>query len=210
MAERSNERGVALFHVVLLLTMMAAVASGTAMLARVEVLVSSHHRDARVASYAAQAMLAATIHDLDRAPDWSDVLAGRRSAGFSDGVLTGPKQIPGAGTVTVCCGGGTLTARVQAETGAAWTPFAWQSFSSLVAADDAAKYYLAAWVLDDEDDPDGDPLRDSNGRLSVRVEAVGPRGARTVVLAMLRRDPMVPASGAYPPGLQLLTWREIR
>lgn len=207
---RSGETGVALFHVVLLMTLVTAVAAGAAILARTEVLVSRYHRDGREAAYAAQAMLAAALHDLDRGPQWNDVLTGVRVAAFADGALSAPRQIPGGGTVLICCGAGTLTGRLQTETGLAWRPFGWQSLSGLLNLRGAARYYLIAWVVDDPADGDGDPLADSNDSIRVRAEAVTPLGVRKAVEATMERAQPDPVSGAYAPGLRILAWREPR
>jgi hypothetical protein len=203
------EAGIALLHVVILMTMVMAVAGGAAVLARMEVLVSRYHRDEREAAYAAQAILAVAIQDLDRAPSWSDVLAGGRQATFADGPASAPRQIPGGGTIVVCCGPGTLTDRVQAESGLPWRPFAWHSLAGLLALPRAAPYYLIAWVVDDPGDDDGDAAADSNGRIIVRAEAVTPLGVRRGVEATLQRAPPDPADGTVAPGLQMLTWRVI-
>lgn len=206
----SGERGVALLHVVLLMTLVTAVAAGAAMLARTEVLVSRYHRDEREAAYAAQAMLAAALHDLDRGPQWNDVLAGLRVAAFADGSLTAPRQIPGGGTVLICCGPGTLTGRLQAETGLAWRPFGWQSLSGLLDLQGAARYYLIAWVVDDPADGDGDPLADSNDSIFVRAEAVTSLGVRKAVESIVERARPDPLNGETAPGLRIVAWREPR
>jgi hypothetical protein len=206
----TGDKGIALLHVVLLMAMLTVLTGGAAMLARVEVLISGHHRAEREAAYAAQAMLAVVFQDLDRVIEWNEVLSGSRSASFADGALGMPRQIPGGGTVHVCCGAGTLTDRLHVESGLAWRPFAWHSLSGLLGATPAGKYYLAAWVVDDDADGDGDPLRDANGRLVVRAEAVTTLGLRKAVEATVERAPPDPVSGSRPSGLEMLNWREIR
>lgn len=205
---RCGETGIALFHVMLLMTMVTAVAGGAAMLARLEMLVSRYHRDERDAAYSARAMLAATLQDLDRTPGWNDVLAGSRHASFADGPVAVPREIPGGGTVVVCCGSGSMTSRVQTETGLPWRPFGWRSMSGLLNIPNAPRQYAIAWVTDDPDDLDGDPAADSNNRMVVRAEAVTPRGVRKAVEATVQRAPPDSVSGVYSPGLQILTWRE--
>ena len=205
---RSGESGVALVHAVLVMTLVTAVSAGAAMLARTEVLVSRYHHDERGAAYAAQAMLAAALQDLDRGPQWNDVLAGVRVAAFVDGSSSALRQIPGGGTVLICCGPGSLTARLQSETGLAWRPFAWQSLGGLLDLREAPRYYLIAWVIDDPADGDGDSLADSNDRILVRAEAVTPLGVRKTVEAIMERAPPDLVTGVHAPGLRFLTWRE--
>ena len=204
-----SEAGLALLHVILLTTLLTVVASGAAMLARIEVFVSRHHRTEREAAYAAQAMLAVTIQDLDRGADWSGPLSGARTATFADGAVDAPRVIPGGGTVRVCCGAGTLTERVRIETGIPWRPYGWQSFQGLLNLRISTGLYLVAWIADDEED-DGDAAADANGRMLVRAEAVTPLGVRKAVEAVVERAPPDLASGVYSPGLRMLTWREIR
>jgi hypothetical protein len=204
-----DESGVVLLHVVFLLTMVMAVAGAAALLARVEIMVSRYHREGREAAYAAQAMLAAAMRDLDGILQWSDVLAGTRVAGFADGAGNVPRQIPGGGTILVCCGPGTATGRVQTESGLGWRPFAWQSLAGLLELPNAARFYLVAWVVDDPDDADGDSSADSNGRIMVRAEAMTALGARKAVEGLLERGAPDPLTGLVAPGLRLLTWREV-
>jgi hypothetical protein len=205
----SHERGVALLQVVLLLVLVTATAAGAAMLARAEVLISYFHRSDRDAAYAAQAILAAALLDLDRTADWNGVLEGGRQSAFTDGSLTTPRQVPGGGTVLVCCGAGSLTARAEADTGLVWRPFCWDSLSGLLRLPDAPRFYLVAWVADDHEDSDGDVTADMNDMLLLRVEAVAPPAARRVIEVLVERAPR-DAAGIHPPGLRILSWREGR
>ena len=91
-----TERGIALLHVVLLLAMVTAAAGGAATVTRIEIHISQFQRGERDAAYAAQAMLAAALQELDRTANWDSVLAGGTHAGFADGPNTVARQIPGA------------------------------------------------------------------------------------------------------------------
>jgi hypothetical protein len=209
-AQRQHEAGVALLHVVLSLTMLTVVAGGAAMLARVEVLVSHYQHNEREALYGAQAIAAMALQDLAGTADWNGVLAGSRHAGFADGPVTVPRQIPGAGMVAVCCGPTSLTGRAQAETGEAWIPFGWQSLSGLIDEPRAGRHYLIAWIADDPGDSDGNPAADSNDRLTLRAESFAPVGVRKSIRALISRAPPDPVTGARQPGLKVLSWREVR
>ena len=210
-ASRSaGQRGVAVVHVLLLLTVFAAASSGVAMLSVLESTISRHHRVDREAAYAAEAMLALVLQELEELPDWSGALAGATVARFADGLPTVPRPIPGAGTVIVCCAADSLSGRLQRDTGVAWRPFAWGSLAGLLDLPDAGRYYLVAWVTDDPDDGDGDVGEDRNGRVLVRSEAVTPLGARKAIEAAVAR-PEPPAPGEAPArGMRVLTWRERR
>lgn len=201
------ERGVAVIQVLLLLTVLAAASTGMAMLTTLESSISRHHRMDREAAYAAEAMLALALQELETLADWDAVVAGATVAGFADGPATVPRAIPGAGTVLVCCAAGSLSARLERDTGTPWRPFAWGSLAGLLGLSEAGGYYLVAWVADDRDDGDGDVAADSNNRILVRSEAVTPLGARKAIEAAVERP-----GGAAPGvrGLRVLTWRERR
>ena len=201
------ERGIALLHVVLLLAMVTAAAGGAATVTRIEIHISQFQRGERDAAYAAQAMLAAALQELDRTANWDSVLAGGTHAGFADGPNTVARQIPGGGTVTVCCGAGSMTARARAASGVAWEPYAWQSVSGLLNVPEAPRQYVVAWVSDDPDDADGNSAADSNGRLLVRGEATSPLGLRKAFELLVERAPLDPLTGTRPRGLRILSWQ---
>lgn len=204
------ERGVAVIHVLLLLTVVAAAATGVAMLTVLESSISRHHRVDREAAYAAEAMLALALQELEAMADWDGPVAGATVAGFADGPSNVPRAIPGAGTVLVCCAGDSLSARVERDTGTPWRPFAWGSLGGLLGLSEAGRYYLVAWVADDRDDGDGNPAADSNNRILVRSEAVTPLGARKAIEAAVERPEGTAPEEAPGRGLRVLTWRERR
>jgi hypothetical protein len=189
--------------------MVTAAAGGAATLARIEVHVSQFHRGERDAAYAAQAMIAVTLRELDRTSDWNSVLAGITHAAFVDGSNTLPRQIPDGGTVMVCCGVGSMTARTRASSAIVWEPYAWQSVRVLLNVQDAPRQYVVSWTADDPDDADGDAHADSNGRLLVRAEAASPLGLRKGHELLVERAPLDPVTGVRPPGLRLLSWHEV-
>jgi hypothetical protein len=204
------DHGIALVQVLLLLVLLSAAAGGAALLARVEVLTAQHQRGERDAAYAAEAMLAAAAHELDVTPDWNAALAGAAPASFADGPPAGFKQVPGGGTVDLCCGAGSLTTRARADTGQAWVPFAWQSLRGLLNVPEAPPYYLVAWIQADGEEVDGNPGADTNDRVVIRTEAVTPLGSRKAIEALAERAPLDPVSGLRLPGLRLLTMAERR
>jgi Tfp pilus assembly protein PilX len=208
-AGRAEHAGIAILHVLMLLTVLMAIAEGAALVARVEVRVSHFHRSEREASYAAQAMLAASIQELERTSDWTAVLSGAQVASFVDGPADLPRQIPGGSTVNVCCGAGSLTGRLRGETGDGWQVFGWQSAGGLLNVADAPKQYIVAWVLDDRDETDGNPLADTNDRIAVHVESVSTLGVRKALEALVGRAPLDMATGSRLPGLELLVWRAV-
>jgi hypothetical protein len=205
-----SQRGLALLHVLILLTVLMAMAEGAALVSRVEVRVSYFHRNERDAAYGARAMLAGALQELERVADWDTVLSGFRVAAFVDGPPDLPRRIPGAGTVSVCCDRRSMTGRARAESGQAWQLFAWQSLSGLLDIEDTPRHYMAAWVLDDLDEADGNPLADSNDRIVIRVESVAALGVRHTIEALVARASADRSTGVRRPGLQLLRLRAVR
>jgi hypothetical protein len=67
-------------------------------------------------------------------------------------------------------------------------------------ASPTATAYAVAWVADDPADGDNDPLRDSNGVVSVRAMAFGQFGTRKSI--------EVTVTNAR--GISTLSWRELR
>jgi hypothetical protein len=120
-----------------------------------------------------------------------------------DGAMTSVKTLPAGARITLCCGAGTATGELQAETDSAdlwgpnnprWQLFAWGPVSQLL--DNSAidsPMYVAVWVADDPADgpsagaTDGDPLLDANGTLTIRAEAYGPGGTRKIIEVTVAR-----------------------
>jgi hypothetical protein len=213
----ANARGTALLLVITLVLLIAAVGAAVSVAARTELLIAASFRQAHEALYAAEGALARAVRDLAALPDWSIVLSGAVTSPFTDGLATAPRTLPGGDTVTLCCGRPSLTddVRQRALGGRRWgddTPL-WQIFSwgpvsgwSSVSGLDSP-LYAVVWVADDPDDGDGDPAVDSNGILGLYAQALGPRGARQVLDALIQR---APAAGEDPPPsrVRILSWRQ--
>jgi hypothetical protein len=75
---------------------------------------------------------------------------------------------------------------------------------------DAPRQYVVVWVSDDPDESDGDADADSNDRLFVRAEAASPLGLRRGYELLVERAPLDALTGVRPPGLRILSWREVR
>jgi hypothetical protein len=63
-----------------------------------------------------------------------------------------------------------------------------------------AEPILAVWVADDGGDGDAAPLADSNGRVLVHAEAVGPAGGRAAVTVLVER------AGPSPLPVRRIAW----
>jgi hypothetical protein len=204
-----NEDGTALIIALMSMMLLTALGAAVIMVTNTETMIANNHRNSQEAVYAADAVVERVVQDLLMVPRWNDVLAGTVQSSFIDGDMTVQKTMPGGGTITLCCGSNTATAQLQADTDTLnlwgannprWKLFAWGPFSDILP--DAvvdSPFYVSVWVADDPADavpdatgnpgstPDGNPLADSNGTLTLHAEAVGPTGTRKVVEVTVAR-----------------------
>jgi hypothetical protein len=173
-----------------------------------ETLISANYRTAHETFYAAEAGLARAVSDLQRAADWSLALGGAVTSGLQ---FAGAPVAPDGRALDPSA----LTRRLQAESDAeagadpdrpVWTLFGHGPLSRLLPDEGAVRGYLILWIADDPADGDGVPTFDANGRILVRCEAFGERGARRTVEAELVR-------ATFPDGSirsRVLSWRPLR
>ena len=213
-----GERGVALLLALVLVLLLLAIGGAVAIASRTETLIAAGFRQAREAGFAAEGAVAVAVRDLDAIADWSAVLSGAAASSFTDGTAIGVRTLPGGDTVTLCCGGASMTADVQqrAHAGRSWgadTPqwqiFAWGPVSGwLPAGRIESAIYVVVWVADDTADRDGNPAADANGIVELHAHALAPGGGRRVVEVLVQRPPA--ATSPAPPGLKILSWRDVR
>jgi hypothetical protein len=211
----NDDRGAALIMAIALLLLLTAIAGAVAVASRTEVLIVGNVRQGREALYGAEGAAALVVRDLGLAADWNTVLTGAAASSFTDGASIGLRTLPGGDTVVLCCGAGSLTDEVQrrAHGGRSWggdTPvwqiFAWGPVNAWLPAGRLdSPLYLVAWIADDPDDGDGNPYVDTNGFLELHVHALGPRGGRRVVEAIVER----PAGGSLAD-TRVRGWRDVR
>jgi len=193
----ANEQGTALIIALMSMTLLTALGAAVVMVSRTETAIASNYRTSQEALYAADAAVERVVQDLLMVPRWNDILAGNSQSSFNDGAMTAAKDLPGGGRIVLCCGAGTATGELQAETDTAnmwgpnnpqWRLFAWGPISRLLDTTPIdSSMYVAVWVADDPADgptsaaTDGNPLLDANGTLTLRAEALGPGGTRKVI-----------------------------
>src|SRR5262245_12001903 len=169
---RYHNRGVALLIVVLALLLVGGLAAALIEISRVDTMSASRFTAVDAARYAADAALEAALAALSDAPDWNLVLAG-----VAPSDISGALRFDDGSAVDLA----SLTLDVQRATderysGGAnrprWTPYAHIALSALL-PDPTARtpHYLVVWVGDDDEDGDGDPLRDSNGVIVLHAES---------------------------------------
>jgi hypothetical protein len=202
----------------LLMFLFSAIAIGMVVVVRIEAFVAMRFVQATQAFDAAEAAVAVALSELRPMGDWTPVLAGAVQSARSDGVFGGRKDLPGGGSIALCCGSSSVAGRLAAEsavTGAIarrtlpWRPFLWSPLTELLPGSPPGSLYLVVFVEDDEDEEDGNGSADVNGRVVVRAEAVQPDGLRRAVEALVEREPGDPLRG-LAPAVRLLRWREVR
>jgi len=204
-AGRPAEDGIALVCALMVTMLLSVLGGALVLLLNTETLISSHHRAAQDALYAAEAGLERLAGALRRTGDWSVVLASG-CAGPTSGLcdVTSPAR-SGDGTLLDLVA---LTAARQSDNaarygsrGPVWSLCAHAPVGWLLSLGSSPSPYVVVWVADDVDDPDGDPRRDANGAVMVRAEAFGTEGARRAVQVTVVRD---------RGEVRLMNWRLVR
>ena len=202
----------------LLMFLFSAIAIGMVVVVRIETFVAMRFVQAAQALHAADAGVALALSELRTMGDWTPLLAGAVQSARSDGVFGGRKDLPGGGSIVLCCGSSSIAGRLAEESAVSgamarrtlpWRPFLWSPLAALLPGSPPGSLYLVVFVEDDEDEEDGNGSADVNGRVVVRAEAVQPDGLRRAVEALVEREPGDPLRG-LAPAVRLLRWREVR
>lgn len=175
------------------LLMLVALTGALVPLTTSETAIAANHRLALQALYAAEAALERAVRELEAAPSWDDVLAGRQrptdwggqvATRLADGALL---DLQAATDALAQDGAG----RSGAGRGLRWRLYAHGPLTAVLARDPSGGLlHAAVWIADDAHDADGDPLRDANGALALHAAAFGPAlGQRAVQATLLRPAP---------------------
>ena len=207
-ARLADERGTALIIALMAMMLLTALGAAVVMVSNTETHIAANYRNSQEALYAADGAVERVVQDLLLVPRWNDILAGTAQSGFVDGAMTAAKTLPGGGHVTLCCGQNTATGQLQTDTDTLnlwgannpqWKLFAWGPLGDMLPNQQIdSPMYVAVWVADDPADgvpdangiagtPDGNPLVDANGTLTLHAEAIGPSGTRKVIEVTVAR-----------------------
>lgn len=174
-----SEQGSALVVALALVAILGALGAGLAIVVSTESAIAQNFHAATRLRYASDAALELATYTLTNEPDWGVVLR-----------LDRPATDP----------------RVASEApGAAWRLVLERSLLDVVARGDERGELLAAWVVDDPEDADGDESADSNGRLALRAVAIGLAGGRAWTAATIARDIVK----GTPTPVRWLTWHAL-
>jgi PilX N-terminal len=198
-ARLADQHGAALIIALMSMMLLTALAAAVVMVSNTETMISANHRNSQEALYAADAAVERIVQDLLMTPRWNDVLAGTVQSSFIDGAMTSTKTLPTGGSMLL----DSATAQLQDDTNRLnlwgannprWQPFAWGPLSDILSNSQIdSNIYVVVWVADDPADsadgvnPDGNPLADSNGVLTLHAEALGAGGTRKVVEVTVAR-----------------------
>ena len=187
----AGESGASLLIALMVTLLLSALGGALVLLTATETAISANYRTGQEALYAADAGIELVVQDLLDEPLWNAVLAGAARSSFSSS--THQPTLPDGSTIDLDI----ETAYLQADTDAAsvwnendpfWVLYAHGALGDLLPGDQVDSLnYVAVWVGDDPAEIDGDPLRDTNGVLTVRAEAFGPFNTRRVIEATVAR-----------------------
>ena len=213
-----GQAGSALLPVMLLMFLFSAIAIGMVVVVRIEISVAMRFVQATQALHAADAAVGLALSELRAMGDWTPVLTGAVQSVRSDGIFAGRKDLPGGGSVVICCGSSSVAGRLAGESALSgaiarrtlpWRPFLWAPLTALLPGSPLGRLYVVVFVEDDEGEEDGNGSADANRRVVVRAEAVQPDGLRRAVEALIEQEPGDPLRG-LAPAVRLLRWREVR
>jgi hypothetical protein len=194
------ERGTA---ILLALIVTAVLGTGTAFLVPLvtaERALTAAAQDAAQCRYAADGLLEYVVATLQQRSSWAGILDGSAPSALAGD--TRQARISG-GSLDLDLIGAGLAGFEPGDWGGdrpRWTLVAWGRADALDPRLSGA-IHVAAWVADDERDGDGDPVRDTNGRLLVHAEAFGAHRGRRSSRALVARRLAAPAP------LRILDWR---
>jgi hypothetical protein len=202
----ANEEGAALIIALMSMLLLTALAAAVVMVSSTEVKIAGNYNNGQETLYAADAAVERVVQDLLLVPRWNDILSGSLKSSLIDGPASTPKTVPGGGVILLCdvgCGPTTATGQLQATTDALnlwgannpqWKLFAYAPLKDMLPdVEIDSPSYIAVWIADDPADsvdgsnPDGDPLADANGTLTLHAEAFGPTGTHKVIEVTVAR-----------------------
>ncbi len=201
------DRGSALILVLIAAALLSALGAGMVLIGSTEGAIAANFRTSTEALYAAEAAAERAIQDLQIAGTWSDVLSGVSISTFVDTLMP---TMPSNQRVDLTA----LTADIQRDSDAAaswgsnnprWRLFGYGPLSRITGTGTVQSHaYLVSWVADDPEETDGNPLVDSNDRVTLLARAIGLFASqRTIEVTLVR-------TGPGRAGVRVVSWRVIQ
>jgi PilX N-terminal len=198
-----NEEGTALIIALMSMLLLTALAATVVMVSSTEVKIAGNYNNGQETLYAADAAVERVVQDLLLIPRWNDILSGSVKSALIDGAETTAKSVPGGTTILLCCTPNSVTGQLQTITDTEnawgannpqWKLFAYAPLKDMLPdVEIDSSSYIAVWVADDPADsvdgtnPDGAPLVDANGTLTLHAEAFGATGSHKVIEVTVAR-----------------------
>lgn len=184
-----GDTGVILLGALIVMLAMLGIGLGVLLVTDVDVRASANQRDHLEVRASSEAALELGISELARRADWGPLLRGDAGLLFS-----GAWRVPSTGEPI---DEAALTAEAQRQV---YGPNRWGADTpqwrlvghgvpgaDLPVAGLSNRSYVLLWISDDVGEGDGDVWEDTNGRVVLRAEALGPRNSRAVVQAVVGR-----------------------
>jgi hypothetical protein len=206
---RRRDEGSGALLVLLVASAVLALGLGLITIASTERAIAGNAYGGAEALYAADSLAEFVVTELSSDISWTPALAGERHSTFLE---------PATQTIAPwneALDLSALTVAVQQQSDVIWTAgpdtpqwrlFAAGPLAALVSSGLAGSLFVMAWIADDASETDGNPAVDLNDVVMVRVQALGLGGLQRALLIVLRRGGDAPD----PPGVRVVSWREVR
>lgn len=215
-----HEEGVALVMVLVTNILLLALGGALVTLTMTESRIATHYRGSMEVFFAADGVVEHVVSGLRTVTDVDALLNGSIASAFVDGAPEGTRTV-GSATLqlaaltnvercgsTAPCGDAAMDEiteeRPSGRNNPRWQLYAYGSWGDLTGtAPGEPQVYVVAWVGDDPDENDADPLRDGaegapgHGAIALRVHAYGARGERRAIDAVITGMPGSPRVAAW-------------
>lgn len=226
-----DEGGSAVLLALVLSGFIGALGASLLLNTAVERMVAANTRERHDLALAAEAALDLVRGELAAYDTWNAALGGAWAASWADGAPSGARVLMDGTrldldelTALATCGRpACLEAHIVARTAERpwgprnprWRLVAWGRAAAAVRGAWTADPYLVVLIADDPADADPDPWRDApegtsgHGQVLLRAEAVGWRGARATIEALVRHDCAGIADAPCVQGSRVQSWRPV-
>lgn len=187
----ADEQGAALLMALMASLLLTGLGIALVYMTTTETAITANYRDGQEALYAADAGVERVVQDLLSQNDWNRILSGEVQSGFFESATS--VKLANGETLDVellrsNLQDQTTTANVWGSNNPTWRWYGRGFASSLLPEGGLDnRSYIVAFVGDDPSEIDNDPSRDSNGVVTLHVEAYAATGGRKVIEVTVSR-----------------------
>ncbi len=188
-----DERGVALIVALMASMLLTALGIALVLVTDTETMITSNYRSNSEALYAADAGVERAVQDLLLVPDWNRIWSEDLKSSFVDAANCTGTVDSAAGRLNLT----TATTQLQNQTNSdnlwgpnnpVWKPYACGWIRDLLPGQSLdSSMYVVIWTGDDPSEADNNPLRDTNGVITMHAEAFGGGGTRKLIEVTVAR-----------------------